>query len=431
VTTAIRFDDVTKTYRVSGEDYRALRDDLTRVFTRKARTGVRQDVTALRNVSFEIKPGEAVALIGENGAGKSTALKVVSRISYPTFGRVTVKGRVGALIEVGSGLHPELTGRENVQLYGRILGLPGRYVRARFDEIVEFAGLSNSIDRPVKQFSSGMQLRLGFSIAAHLEPDVLIVDEALSVGDAAFQHRCVERMSNLVREGRTLLFVTHHLGAAEALCDRALLLTAGKLDMDGHPKDVIHEYLRRVHSDLVTESRGRRIAGNGIEIMEVTTHDAIGREVSSIRPGDALTVRVRYHASRPVASPQFSIALSDPTLGHLAKASMLVDGEDVGTIQGDGCVECAFHAVPFKPRTYDIVGEVREGFGRLIDFQRWARIQVEDEVQLHGSGAAAVSGSLRGAPVVLPYSWRYPRTNGGVPLGREEKAGSAVGEELS
>jgi len=148
-------------------------------------------------------------LIGQNGAGKSTALKVVSRISYPTTGRVTVRGRVGALIEVGTGLHPELTGRENVQLYGRILGLPGRYVRARFDEIVEFAGLSKSIDRPVKQYSSGMQLRLGFSIAAHLEPDVLIVDEALSVGDAAFQHRCVERMSRLVREaGRCSLSLT-------------------------------------------------------------------------------------------------------------------------------------------------------------------------------------------------------------------------------
>jgi ABC-type polysaccharide/polyol phosphate transport system ATPase subunit len=190
MTTAIRFDNVTKSYRRSGEDYRALRDDLTRIFTRKGRSDVRHEVTALRDLSFEIKAGEAVALIGANGAGKSTALKVVSRITYPTAGTVTVRGRVGALIEVGSGLHPELTGRENVQLYGRILGLPGRYVRARFDEVVEFAGLAHAIDRPVKQYSSGMQLRLGFSIAAHLEPEVLIVDEALSVGDAAFQHRC-------------------------------------------------------------------------------------------------------------------------------------------------------------------------------------------------------------------------------------------------
>jgi hypothetical protein len=319
---------------------------------------------------------------------------------------------VGALIEVGTGLHPELTGRENVHLYGRILGLPGSHVRARFDEIVEFAGLSNAIDRPVKQYSSGMELRLGFSVAAHLEPDVLIVDEALSVGDAAFQHRCVERMSALVREGRTLLFVTHLLGAAEALCDRALLMSEGQIDLDGHPKDIIHEYLRRVHVKLVAESQGRRIHGDGIEITQVTAHDASGRVVSSIRPGDGLTVRVRYHASRPIVSPQFSIAISEPALGSLALASMLVDGEDPGTVHGDGCIECTFPSLPFRPRTYDIVGEVREGFGRLIDFQRWARIQIEDEVHQHGSGAAAVSRSLHGAPVALPYSWGYPRLNG-------------------
>jgi hypothetical protein len=137
--------------------------------------------------------------------------------------------------------------------------------------------------------------------------------------------------------------------------------------------------------------------------------------VSSIRPGDALTVRVQYHTSRPIASPQFSIAISDPTLGALAQASMLIDGEDPGTIDGDGCVECTFPTLPFRPRTYDIIGEVREGFGRLIDYQRWARIQIEDDVERHGSGSVAVSRSLHGAPVALPYSWRYPHINGADP----------------
>jgi len=414
VTTAIHFEEVTKTFHPPGQDYRALRDDLTQLFTMN-RARPRQEVTALRDVSFEVRAGEAVALIGENGAGKSTALKLVSRITYPTSGRATVRGRVGALIEVGSGLHPELTGRENVQLYGRILGLSGAYVRARFDEIVDFAGLTSSIDRAVKTYSSGMQLRLGFSIAAHLEPDILIVDEAMAVGDATFQHRCVERMSKLVREGRTLLYVTHHLASAEALCDRALLLTAGRLDMDGRSKDVIHEYLRRLHSKLASESRDHAIEGNGIEIIEVSVHDSGGREVDAIRPGDPLTIRVRYHASRPIASPQFSLVLSDPTMGNLAMASMLVDGEDLGVIEGDGLIECTFSAVPFKPRTYDIAGEVREGFGRLIDFQRWARIQVEDEVGLHGAGAVAVTRSLYGAPVALPYRWQYLKPNGASP----------------
>lgn len=409
MTTAIRFEEVSKTYHRTGEDYRALRDELTRIFTFQRRTKTRREVNALRHVSFAVEPGEAVALIGENGAGKSTALKLVSRITYPTSGRVTVSGRVGALIEVGSGLHPELTGRENVQLYGRILGLGGPYVRKRFDDIVDFAGLASSIDRPVKQYSSGMQLRLGFSIAAHLEPDILIVDEAMSVGDAAFQHRCVERMSKLVREGRTLLFVTHHLGSAEALCGRAILLTAGEIDMDGEPKEVIHEYLRRLHVRLVAESPDRAVGGDGIEILHVSTHDSSGDEVAAIRPGDPLTIRVRYRAKRALVSPQFSIAIADPTMGQLVQASMLVDGEDLGRVEGEGCLECAFTALPFKPRTYDILGEVREGFGRLIDYQRWARIQVTDEVAQHGSGVVAVWRSIYGAPVALPYSWRYPQ----------------------
>jgi lipopolysaccharide transport system ATP-binding protein len=428
VTTAIRFEGVSKVFRAGGEDYRALRDDLTRLVTRKARRATRSEVVALRDITFEIHPGEAVALIGENGAGKSTALKIVSRISHPTTGRVTVRGRVGALIEVGTGLHPELTGRENIQLYGRILGLPGQHVRARFDDIVEFAGIPNAIDQPVKQYSSGMQLRLGFSIAAHLEPDVLIVDEAMSVGDAAFQYRCVERMSTLVREGRTLLFVTHNLMAAEALCDRALLLSKGELDMDGDPKDVIHEYLRRVHSKIATESRDRPIEGDGIVIKAVTTHDSSGRLVAAIRPGDALTVRVRYHASRPIVSPKLSIAVSDPALGALALASMLSDAEDLGTISGEGYIDCTFPSVPFKPRTYDIVGEVREGFGRLIDYQLWARIQIEDDVKLHGNGAAAVSRSLHGAPVALPYRWGYPHLNGDKSLA-SAKVVTLAGEE--
>jgi ABC-type polysaccharide/polyol phosphate transport system ATPase subunit len=407
--------------------YRALRDDLGRIFSRTPRekraNGI---VTALRDVSFEVPSGQALALIGDNGAGKSTALKIVSRITYPSAGRVSVKGRVGALIEVGTGLHQELTGRENVQLYGRILGMSGRDIRARFDQIVEFSGLGPAIDQPVKQYSSGMELRLGFSVAAHLEPDVLIVDEAISVGDAAFQYRCVERMSSLVREGRTLLFVTHNLAAAEALCERALLLSTGEIDMDGTPRDVVHEYLRRVHAELAAESVGHVISGGGIEIREVSVHDRSGASVSAIRPGDPLTVRVRYLASREIISPQFSIGLADPALGMLAIATMLIDGEDPGTITGDGWIECTFSSVPFKPRTYEIVGEVRQGFGRLIDWQRLARFQVEDEVALNGSGANVVSRSMKGAPVALPYRWRYPRLNGSDPLGREQLAHMAV-----
>lgn len=408
MTTAIDFNDVSKIYRGAG-GYRSLRDDIRDVVSRRGRDTNRPKsvVTALRDVSFQIPAGQSVGLIGENGAGKSTSLKIISGITYPTAGRVTVRGRVGALIEVGTGLHQELTGRENVMLYGRILGFSGRDIKARFDEIVEFAGLGSAIDQPVKQYSSGMELRLGFAIASHLEPDVLIVDEAISVGDASFQHRCVERMSAVVRDGRTLLFVTHNLAAVEALCNRALLLTSGTLEMDGHPKDVIHEYLQRVHSELLASGSGRPIAGVGIEILETTLHDAGGAETSEVRPGDSLTVRLRYNATREIVSPQFSIGIADPALGTLAMATMLIDGHELGSIKGEGWIECRFASLPFKPRTYDVVCSVRESFGRLIDPQRVARFLIEDADALTRSGTNVVSLSTRGAPVALPYQWRF------------------------
>jgi lipopolysaccharide transport system ATP-binding protein len=403
---AIEFVGVTKTYRGAG-GYRSLRDDLRGVISRRGPKGPRSVVTALNDVTFDVPAGQSVALIGDNGAGKSTALKIISGITYPSAGVVRVRGRVGALIEVGTGLHQELTGRENVLLYGRILGLSGRDIRSRFDQIVDFAALGGAIDQPVKQYSSGMELRLGFAIASHLEPDVLIVDEAISVGDASFQHRCVERMSAVVREGRTLLFVTHNLAAVEALCGRALLLSSGDLEMDGSPKDVIHEYLRRVHEELLARGSGRSISGVGIEIEEVTLHDSDGAATSAIGPGDSLTVRLRYRTSREIRSPQFSIGIADPALGTLAMATMLIDGEDLGSINGDGWIECAFGSLPFKPRTYDVVCSVREGFGRLIDPQRVARFLIEDEESVAHTGANVVSLSTKGAPVALPYRWRF------------------------
>src|SRR6266566_443551 len=225
---AIAFDGVTKHYR-GAREYRALRDDLAGVVGSIAgrKRSPRTPVHALEDVSFEIPEGQSFALIGANGAGKTTALRIASRITYPTSGRIRVRGRVGALIEVGAGLHPELSGRENISLYGQILGMRKSDIRRRFDEIVDFAEVWDALDTPVKMYSSGMQLRLGFAIASHLEPDVFVVDEALAVGDAGFQAKCVERMTRLVAGGRTLLFVSHNLSAVEAVCGRGIFLLDG------------------------------------------------------------------------------------------------------------------------------------------------------------------------------------------------------------
>ena len=236
---AVRFEEVTKRYPrgwTEGEEprYASLRHDLASVGKRlssraRGRPARETGALALKDVSFEIEEGESFAIIGPNGAGKSTALKLISRISYPTSGRIRIRGRVAALMEVGSGVHPELTGRENIWLYGQILGMTKADIRRRFDEIVDFSELGGAIDTPVKFFSSGMQLRLGFSIAAHLEPDVFVVDEALAVGDAGFQAKCVERMTKLTREGHTLLFVSHDLSAIEAVCERGMFLLDGQV----------------------------------------------------------------------------------------------------------------------------------------------------------------------------------------------------------
>lgn len=213
-----------------------------------------QDFWALRDVSFEVKRGEVLGIIGRNGAGKSTLLKILSRITEPTAGRVRIRGRVASLLEVGTGFHPELTGRENIFLNGAILGMTRREIRRKFDEIVAFAEVEKFIDTPVKHYSSGMYVRLAFAVAAHLEPEILLVDEVLAVGDAAFQKKCLGKMSDVAKEGRTVLFVSHNMTAITTLCVRTVLLAEGRIAVDGISTHVVSGYL-----SMVSESGGERI----------------------------------------------------------------------------------------------------------------------------------------------------------------------------
>jgi ABC-type polysaccharide/polyol phosphate transport system ATPase subunit len=406
---ALVFEDVSKHFR-GGRSYRALRDDLVGAAARFVglRREPEQVVRALDGVSFEIPEGQSFALLGPNGAGKTTALKLASRITYPTRGRIRVRGRVGALIEVGTGMHPELTGRENVDLYGRILGLSRRDVRRRFEEIVEFADVGGALEQPVKQFSSGMQLRLGFALAAHLEPDVLLVDEAIAVGDAGFQYRCVERMAELVREGRTLVFVSHNMSAIESLCERAVLLDHGRIVDDGPARDVVRAYLRRVEAELMAEDEARQLTARGaLEILGVTLHDEAGREVDEVLAGHPMTVRLRFRTSHSIEGPIFEVGLNDGRIGPFALASMLIDGQAPSAISGEGYVDCTFDDLPLLPRVYELWGGVRgsAGFGDLVDWQRLRFFRVAGEVD--GGGPAAVSHSLDNAPVRLPYRWDF------------------------
>lgn len=406
---ALTFEHVSKQYRGSRE-YRALRDDLAGALGRLAggKRRPRAVVKALDDVSLEIPEGQAFGLIGENGAGKTTALKIATRIAYPTTGRLRVRGRVGALIEVGTGMHPELTGRENVALYGRILGLTSRDIARRFDDIVEFAGIGPAIDQPVKQFSSGMQLRLGFSVAAYLEPDVLLVDEAIAVGDAGFQYRCVERMSELVREGRTLVFVSHDMSAIETLCERAVMLRRGRIAADGAARDVVRDYLRLVQDEqLRANERTGPVHGERLSILRVAIHDDAGRELDAAATGQPLVIRLHYSTRGPVESPMFSIGLSDGRRACFTLASMLIDGASPALLDGEGHVDLRFAELPLQPRSYEIWGSVRgsEGFGDIVQWQRLRLFSVTGEIE--GRGKSAVTHSIDDAPVRLPYAWSF------------------------
>ncbi|MBA3331858.1 MAG: ATP-binding cassette domain-containing protein, partial [Actinobacteria bacterium] len=251
MTSSIAIEGLSKRYRLGDQAGRHTRvTDAALQAARKllrapvgGRRREERSVLALRDVSLDVSRGQTLGVIGANGSGKSTLLKVLARITEPTAGRVTIRGRVGALIEVGTGFHPELTGRENVFLNGAILGMSRAEIRRKFEQIVEFAGTEQFLDTPVKRYSSGMKVRLAFSVAAHLEPEVLLVDEVLAVGDADFQRRCLGRMSEIGRSGRTILFVSHNLSAVESLCDRAIWLESGSIRAEGPASSVVSDYL--------------------------------------------------------------------------------------------------------------------------------------------------------------------------------------------
>ncbi len=302
---ALQLVALSKQYRIGvrQERYYTLRDTLTEAVARPfqilasffsrngagSRTPGASSIWALKDVSFEVKPGEVVGIIGRNGAGKSTLLKVLSRITEPTEGRAKIHGRVASLLEVGTGFHPELTGRENIYLNGAILGMKRADIDRKFDEIVAFAEVEQFIDTPVKHYSSGMYLRLAFAVAAHIEPEILIVDEVLAVGDAAFQKKCLEKMSDVAKKGRTVLFVSHNLGAVIRLCDRCIWLNEGRVVRDGVPSEIINAYLK-----------------------EGTNNQAERRWSSAQAPGDDSVRLVAVRICQPAGIPNAAIDITKP-----------------------------------------------------------------------------------------------------------------------
>ncbi|MFW6116248.1 MAG: ABC transporter ATP-binding protein [bacterium] len=372
LSTAIRFENVSKKFTLHHQRPRSFQDLVIQLFTRCNRPsegqpgrvknvgrGTREEFWALSDVSFAVDRGETVGIIGPNGAGKSTVLKLISRIIEPTMGEIEVNGRVGALLELGAGFHPDLSGRENIYLNGSILGLKRADIDQRLDEIIAFAELERFIDMPVKHYSSGMYMRLGFSIAVHIEPEVLLVDEVLAVGDAAFQRKCLEEIDELRRQGVTIVFVSHTADTVRNLCSRVLWLQEGGLVADGSAESIVARYLDRSWSERETkpslECDNRRRWGNDkVRITEVRLLDKRGQERRDFHAGEPLTVEMHYRAKERVKRPVFGLAIHRGDGLHITGPNTELSGEEIPWVEGEGVVKYTVLSLPLLEGGYHV-----------------------------------------------------------------------------
>jgi lipopolysaccharide transport system ATP-binding protein len=384
---AVVVNDVSKRFRLYKDKPTSLKERVTRL-----RRPVYDEYWALNGVSLEVPWGSTFGLIGHNGSGKSTLLRVMAGIHRPTRGKVDVRGRVSALLELGAGFHPELTGRENIYLNGSILGLNRRAINAKIDEIIEFAGLGEFIDTPVKIYSSGMFVRLGFSVAVHVEPDILIIDEVIAVGDEDFQRRCFDHLYRLRSGGATIIMVTHSLNLVQSMCDNAAWLDHGELCALGTAPDVVHQYLDKVNvveaeridagvaSAAVKSVDGEADAAHGliaIEHVEFLGADGLPTNVAS--PMEPLTVRMHWRSPRPLEMPLFSFAVESEAGVYVANPGMRPKSGHVDSIEGEGHIDYCMDALPLGPGqyTFSVAAHDHSGTTVLDKKERFLTLRVQ------------------------------------------------------
>jgi lipopolysaccharide transport system ATP-binding protein len=359
-------------------------------------TPQREEFWALKDVSFEINQGDRVGIIGRNGAGKSTLLKVLSRITEPTTGRISIKGRVASLLEVGTGFHPELTGRENIFLNGAILGMGKAEIKRKFDEIVDFAEVEKFLDTPVKYYSSGMYVRLAFAVAAHLEPEILVVDEVLAVGDAQFQKKCLGKMEDVsAKEGRTVLFVSHNMAAVENLCHRAVVLDQGLIRFAGTQTTAISEYQRSFSTNQVSlKDRTDRKGSGEVRVVGIEFRDVEGHIIDSVVCGQDFDIVFHFETSsgfrsnRVIASVSVKTQWGVPVFLHHNRMT----GTEFGELPSHGAFVCRIHKCPMTPSTYRI------GYSVMINGLDYLDI-IEDAAEL-----SVIAGDFFGSSEVPPSS---------------------------
>jgi len=407
----IKVEDLSKLYYLggSGAAYSTLRETVMDVARRPLRylrgNSNAQILWALKDVSFEVAPGDVIGIIGRNGAGKSTLLKVLSRIAEPTTGRVELYGRVASLLEVGTGFHPELSGRENIFLNGSILGMTRKEIETKFDEIVAFAEVERFMDTPVKRYSSGMYVRLAFAVAAHLEPEILIVDEVLAVGDAAFQKKCLGRMRDVASTGRTVIFVSHNMAAVSSLCSKAMVLWEGKVEYPlGSVEGAISQYLSQVHKITKTKLAERTDRqGNGkIRIKDFVTCDKEGNELEYLATGQEVDFRIYYSSTETnLQNVSVAIGLSSNSLGFVSMLSNQVAGDTFESIARDGYFTCKIKKLPLAPGSYTANLTIRAN-DVILDWIQQAVTLVVEPGDFYGTGRMPPPSH---AGVLLEQEW--------------------------
>lgn len=366
-------------------------------------------IWALKDVSFQLKPGEVLGIIGRNGAGKSTLLKILSRITEPTSGRVEIYGRVASLLEVGTGFHPDLTGRENIYLNGTILGMKKREIDQKFDEIVEFSEVGRFIDTPVKRYSSGMRVRLAFSVAAHLEPEILVIDEVLAVGDAAFQKKCIGKMGNVASQGRTVLFVSHNMAAVKSLCTDGLVLRNGQVAFRGEIDDAISAYLATQPgeggSDLNAASE--REGEGPIRFTSLKVFDHLGQNADLVQSGQEISIELAYASSTDEKCPSglvFHILFSTVMEERLFICSTQFAGSAPSSLPNGGTIRCSIPCLSLIPGQYSLeIACLIAGRKHTMDRIRKAKTVTVIEGDFFGSGKLPPASV---GPFLMNHSWQ-------------------------
>jgi lipopolysaccharide transport system ATP-binding protein len=413
---AIRLDRVSKRYRAGRSrtvvDLVASALDSMRGRSQDvyslSRGRIDPNVWAMKDVSFDVTAGDGLGVIGANGAGKTTLLKLISRVTWPTSGRVQVAGRVVSLIELGAGFHPELTGRENVYLGGGLFGLSRREIDRRFDDIVHFAEVERLIDTPMKRYSSGLYARLGFAVAIFSDPDIVLVDEVLAVGDAAFRRRALESLRRLISDGKTVLFISHDMWNVRRLCDRILWMDDGQVRAFGPAAEIADQYMAEVNLRALNNEKNALQSHRGgtgeVRFTQVDIVDADGRVTNAVREGDGLIVRGAYVATTRVAAPVFQLAIVDVDTGLVVATATSAAGDVPAVVEGDGVIDCRFDSLPLRRRQYVLRLAITDAH-QLVSYD--AVTAGPRFAVVAGPAASARSSEDEDGLVYLPYRFEH------------------------